>query len=235
MRRRRITATPALAALIAPLIAALSSIAGAPAAAAASSALPGPVVLIGTGGLRWDDAADSTPALFSLLDFGAVGTLAVRSVRPTTCPVDGWLGVSAGRRAADAALPHGAACRKPEIDLPTPGGPATVPRWSVYQHQAARDPYQASPGLLGRALAAGSVETAAVGAPKPTAELTAGTENYTGKIEAGGQTIVAYSIDSTLAGKLGSIGQPVLKAKAKELEKKFTERLRAAFAAGETQ
>jgi carbon monoxide dehydrogenase subunit G len=51
--------------------------------------------------------------------------------------------------------------------------------------------------------------------------------------ESGGQTIIAYSIDSTLAGKLGSIGQPVLKAKAKDMEKKFTERLRAAFATGE--
>jgi carbon monoxide dehydrogenase subunit G len=54
-------------------------------------------------------------------------------------------------------------------------------------------------------------------------------------VEDGGQTIVKYSIDSTLAGKLGSIGQPVLKAKAKDMEKKFTERLRAAFAARETQ
>jgi uncharacterized protein len=52
--------------------------------------------------------------------------------------------------------------------------------------------------------------------------------------EAGGQTVIAYSIDSTLAGKLGSIGQPVLRAKAKDMEKKFTEWLRAAFAAGET-
>ena len=51
--------------------------------------------------------------------------------------------------------------------------------------------------------------------------------------EADSQTVIAYSIDSTLAGKLGSIGQPVLKAKAKEMEKKFTERLRAVFAAGE--
>jgi uncharacterized protein len=51
--------------------------------------------------------------------------------------------------------------------------------------------------------------------------------------EAGGQTVVSYSIDSTLAGKLGSIGQPVLKSKAKDMEKKFTERLRAAFAAPE--
>jgi len=53
--------------------------------------------------------------------------------------------------------------------------------------------------------------------------------------EADGQTVIAYSIDSTLAGKLGSIGQPVLKAKAKDMEKKFTERLRAVFAAGGSQ
>ena len=53
--------------------------------------------------------------------------------------------------------------------------------------------------------------------------------------EADGQTVIAYSIDSTLAGKLGSIGQPVLKAKAKDMEKKFTERLRAVFAAGGPQ
>jgi carbon monoxide dehydrogenase subunit G len=54
-------------------------------------------------------------------------------------------------------------------------------------------------------------------------------------VESGGQTVVSYSIDSTLAGKLGSIGQPVLKSKAKDMEKKFTERLRAAFAAEETR
>jgi carbon monoxide dehydrogenase subunit G len=53
--------------------------------------------------------------------------------------------------------------------------------------------------------------------------------------ESNGQTVVSYSIDSTLAGKLGSIGQPVLKSKAKDMEKKFTERLRAAFAAKETR
>lgn len=50
--------------------------------------------------------------------------------------------------------------------------------------------------------------------------------------EAGGQTVIGYSIDATLTGKLGSIGQPVLKAKAKEMEKQFAERLAAAFANG---
>jgi uncharacterized protein len=48
----------------------------------------------------------------------------------------------------------------------------------------------------------------------------------------GGQTIIRYSIDATLTGKLGSMGQPVLKAKAKEMEKQFTVRLATAFAGG---
>ena len=50
--------------------------------------------------------------------------------------------------------------------------------------------------------------------------------------EAGGQTVIHYSIDATLTGKLGSMGQPVLKAKAKDMERHFTERLFAAFANG---
>ena len=48
----------------------------------------------------------------------------------------------------------------------------------------------------------------------------------------GGQTLIRYAIDATLTGKLGSMGQPVLKAKAKEMEKQFTARLTAAFASG---
>ena len=48
--------------------------------------------------------------------------------------------------------------------------------------------------------------------------------------EAGGETKVDYSVEATLAGKLGSIGQPVLRAKAKDMEKQFANRLRAAFA-----
>jgi carbon monoxide dehydrogenase subunit G len=50
--------------------------------------------------------------------------------------------------------------------------------------------------------------------------------------DAGAQTVISYSIDATLTGKLGSMGQPVLKAKAKEMEKQFTARLTAAFASG---
>jgi carbon monoxide dehydrogenase subunit G len=45
-----------------------------------------------------------------------------------------------------------------------------------------------------------------------------------------GATKVHYEIDATLTGKLGSLGQPVLRAKAKEMERTFAERMRAAFA-----
>jgi carbon monoxide dehydrogenase subunit G len=47
--------------------------------------------------------------------------------------------------------------------------------------------------------------------------------------EVGDETKVEYTVDSVLAGKLGSIGQPVLKSKAKDMEKQFASRLRAAF------
>jgi uncharacterized protein len=50
--------------------------------------------------------------------------------------------------------------------------------------------------------------------------------------EAANQTIVHYSIDAILTGKLASIGQSVLRAKAKEMEKGFVERLTLAFADG---
>jgi carbon monoxide dehydrogenase subunit G len=43
------------------------------------------------------------------------------------------------------------------------------------------------------------------------------------------KTIVAYDMDVALAGKLGSIGQPVLKAKAKEMERSFVKNINAAF------
>lgn len=50
----------------------------------------------------------------------------------------------------------------------------------------------------------------------------------------GDDTIVAYEIDLSLAGRLGSIGQPVLRSKAREMEKEFVRNLRAAFHTEET-
>ncbi|MEA2989019.1 MAG: uncharacterized protein QOG83_1730, partial [Alphaproteobacteria bacterium] len=43
-------------------------------------------------------------------------------------------------------------------------------------------------------------------------------------------TKIAYEVDAALTGKLGSLGQPVLRSKAREMEKLFAARLQAAFA-----
>ncbi|HEY2532632.1 MAG TPA: SRPBCC domain-containing protein [Xanthobacteraceae bacterium] len=48
--------------------------------------------------------------------------------------------------------------------------------------------------------------------------------------EAGDETKIDYTVDAALTGKLGSLGQPVLRAKAKEMERQFAARLAAAFA-----
>jgi carbon monoxide dehydrogenase subunit G len=47
--------------------------------------------------------------------------------------------------------------------------------------------------------------------------------------EDGNGTKVRYEIEANLTGRLGSIGQPVLKSKAKEMERQFAENLRRAF------
>lgn len=47
--------------------------------------------------------------------------------------------------------------------------------------------------------------------------------------ECGDETLISYAIDANLTGKLGSLGQPVLRAKARDMERQFTDRLRAAF------
>jgi carbon monoxide dehydrogenase subunit G len=47
--------------------------------------------------------------------------------------------------------------------------------------------------------------------------------------EAGDDTRIEYAVDAALTGKLGSLGQPVLRSKAREMEKQFAARLAAAF------
>ncbi len=49
--------------------------------------------------------------------------------------------------------------------------------------------------------------------------------------DAGDATKISYEVDAALTGKLGSLGQPVLRSKAKEMERQFAARLAAAFAA----
>jgi len=49
--------------------------------------------------------------------------------------------------------------------------------------------------------------------------------------DVGAATKIDYDVEAALTGKLGSLGQPVLRAKAKEMERQFAARLGAAFAA----
>jgi len=49
--------------------------------------------------------------------------------------------------------------------------------------------------------------------------------------EMSGATRIDYDVDAALTGKLGSLGQPVLRAKAKEMERQFAARLAEAFTA----
>ena len=48
----------------------------------------------------------------------------------------------------------------------------------------------------------------------------------------GNETRIHYAIEASLTGRLGSIGQPVLKSKAKDMERQFVESMRAAFPSG---
>lgn len=50
-------------------------------------------------------------------------------------------------------------------------------------------------------------------------------------IEDGDLTRIQYEIDASLTGKLGALGSPVMKSKAKDMEREFVTRLRAAFEA----
>lgn len=48
--------------------------------------------------------------------------------------------------------------------------------------------------------------------------------------QVGNETKIEYEIDAAITGKLGSLGQPVLRSKAKEMEKQFSSRIREKFA-----
>lgn len=53
--------------------------------------------------------------------------------------------------------------------------------------------------------------------------------------QVGDETRIEYEIEANITGKLGSLGQPVLKSKAKELEKQFAGRLREKFEQSPTE
>jgi carbon monoxide dehydrogenase subunit G len=54
--------------------------------------------------------------------------------------------------------------------------------------------------------------------------------SFTTLTEQDGATRVQYEIEAALTGRLGSLGQPVIRSKAKEMERHFVAKLSAAFA-----
>jgi hypothetical protein len=121
-----------------------------------------PLVVVGFSGVRWTDVSAATPALESMTS-GAIGTVAVRSVFTAACPADGWLGLSAGRRATDfdgtSAEHVNATCAA--VPEPVAGVQTQL---AEYQRIADGDTFSAVPGTLGQALADAGTNTLAIGA-----------------------------------------------------------------------
>jgi uncharacterized protein len=80
-----------------------------------------------------------------------------------------------------------------------------------------------------RAEAPREIEAKVEGTPSGIVGRLAAT-SLTRLTDVGDQTKIDYEVEAALTGKLGSLGQPVLRAKAKEMERQFAARLAAAFA-----
>ncbi len=131
-----------------------------------------PVVLIGTGGITWSDVSPSaTPNLWSFLRDGSSAALTVRSVNTNTCPVDGWLALSAGERAAGT---FDSGDTKPPCRPIEPPDGTSVAGWLDFKAAAAATKFDARLGLLAeRAARSGACVQAvgpgaAIGAALPT-------------------------------------------------------------------
>ena len=148
MLRRALAATVALAAVVLGLLVAVPPSSSASNGAAAEPS--GAVVVMGTGGISWADVSrEATPNLWLLLRDGSSAALSVRSVHSNTCPADGWLGLSAGGRAAaprtgDAANPADRPCSEPPQVLDD-----QVQGWSRYTQAAGAERFDTRLGLLG--------------------------------------------------------------------------------------
>ncbi len=85
-----------------------------------------------------------------------------------------------------------------------------------------------------RAEAPDMIEAKVEGAPLGVVgRLTATSRTRLSDHDVGGAlgTRIAYEVEAALTGKLGSLGQPVLRSKAKDMERQFAARLAEKFAA----
>ncbi|MGI5285081.1 hypothetical protein ACQEVF_17340 [Nonomuraea polychroma] len=132
-------------------------------AAAWAAAVKGRVALIGVPGLEWSDLNQArTPNLWRLVSQGASASLSTRAVPPPdrgiTCPIAGWLTVSAGQRAGTA----GKGCPAPAAPQPAGTG-ASVPNWQALAAYQTETGFDARLGTLGQLVADGGGKVAAIG------------------------------------------------------------------------
>ncbi|MEO7270120.1 MAG: hypothetical protein ABIW49_13030, partial [Knoellia sp.] len=117
----------------------------------------GATVLIGTGGITWTDVSEKeTPNLWMLLRDGSSAAMSIRSVESNTCPIDGWLGLSAASRAAAPRTGTGSAQSRPCSPIGEPTG-GVIPGWDTYVKAAADRKFDSRLGLLGEAAAKSDV------------------------------------------------------------------------------
>jgi hypothetical protein len=164
-------------------------------AAAAPPATPRPVtVLVGVGGLRWSDLdPNRTPTLWRMVGESATGSVSVRTAAPRTCPLDAWLTVSAGRRAA--AVDDGDRSRGCAAVPPVARGSSVTDWPDLVRAQQRTRAVDDHPGLLGDRLA-GRVDCAtAVG---PGAALALATS--TGRVARYSATVHAAHLDRCPVG-----------------------------------
>jgi hypothetical protein len=106
----------------AALLTALTATAGT--ASAQPASLYAKVVVIGVPGLSWNDVKAS-PELTALVNQSHVGSITVKTAGPHTCPVDGWLTISAGTRAWGSVADQSCG------ELPAVAG-GKVENWQTY-------------------------------------------------------------------------------------------------------
>lgn len=180
------TRRPLLLLLVLGLLAALvpataSAAAGARVASAPAGAR---VALIGVPGLEWGDLdASRTPHLWELAARGGAASLSTRAVPPPdrgiTCPVAGWLTVSAGQRAGTP----GRGC--PPVPEPVrDGAGATVPGWAELAAHQRTTGYDARLGTLAAAVAPrGGVAAVGPGAALAAADPSGRVAAYADTVE----------------------------------------------------